>query len=389
MKIEQRQWTEALGWTLPFTGNIADSFQMVLMFGAPAVLRQPYLLAAVRKNYPAAHIFGCSTAGEICGTVVSDDSLVVTAVHFEKTQVRSVQFDLAQNPDSFQAGQWIAQNLPRSVRDAATGLEEKLVHVLVLSDGLNVNGSDFVAGVLNHLPGGVTLTGGLAGDGASFGETLVCRDGVPEKNCIAALGLYGRGLMVGFGSMGGWDSFGPERLVTKSKGNVLYELDGHSALGLYKRYLGEHARGLPGTALLFPLSVNTVAGEAPLTRTVLSVDEEAQSLTFAGNVPEGAYARLMRVNVERLIDGAGEAGRTGHLAMGSRAPELALLISCVGRKLVLKQRVEEEIDAVRKAMGADAVLTGFYSYGEIAPFRPGARCELHNETMTGTVFSER
>lgn len=389
MKIEQRQWTEALGWTPPFSGNIAESFQLALVFGATAVLRQPDILAAVQKNYPAAHIFGCSTAGEICGTVVSDDSLVVTAVHFETTLVRSVQFDLAQNPDSFQAGQWIAQNLPPSVRDSATGLDEKLVHVLVLSDGLGINGSDFVSGVVKHLPEGATLTGGLAGDGTSFGETLVLKNGVPEKNCIAALGLYGSGLMVGFGSMGGWDSFGPERLVTRSKGNVLYELDGHSALGLYKRYLGEHAKGLPGSALLFPLSVNIVAGETPLTRTILSVDEEAQSLTFAGDVPEGAYARLMKVNFERLIDGAGEAGLTSHQAIAPGASELALLISCVGRKLVLKQRVEEEIDAVRKAMGTGAVLTGFYSYGEIAPFRPGARCELHNETMTVTVFSER
>jgi hypothetical protein len=389
MKIEQRQWTEALGWTPPFSGNIAESFQLVLAFGATAVLRKPDLLAAIRNNYPAAHTFGCSTAGEICGTVVSDDSLVVTAVHFEKTLLRSVQFDLGQNPDSLQAGQWIAQNLPRSVHDVATGLDEKLAHVLVLCDGLQVNGSEFVAGVMKHLPEGVTMTGGLAGDGALFSETLVFQDNAPEKNSIAALGLYGSCLKVGFGSLGGWDSFGPERVVTKSKGNVLYELDGHSALGLYKRYLGEHAKGLPGTGFLFPLSVSTEPGVDPVARTILSIDEEAQSVTFAGDIPEGAYARLMRVNYERLIDGASVAGRTSFQAIGSVSPDLALLISCVGRKLVLKQRIEEEIDAVREVVGAGTVMAGFYSYGEIAPFRPGARCELHNETMTVTIFSER
>jgi hypothetical protein len=360
MKIEQRQWTEALGWAPPFSGNIAESFQLVLMFGATAVLRKPDLLATVRKAYPAAHIFGCSTAGEICGTVVSDDSLVVTAVHFEKTLLRSVQFDLGQNPDSLQAGQFIAQNLPRSMRDEATGLDEKLVHVLVLCDGLQVNGSEFVAGVMKHLPEGITMTGGLAGDGALFSETLVFQDNVPEKNSIAALGLYGSRLKVGFGSLGGWDSFGPERVVTKSKGSVLYELDGHSALGLYKRYLGEHAKGLPGTGFLFPLSVSTEPGVDP----------------------------VARVNYERLIDGATVAGRTSFQAIDSVSPDLALLISCVGRKLVLKQRIEEEIDAVREVVGVGTVLAGFYSYGEIAPFRPGARCELHNETMTVTVFSE-
>jgi hypothetical protein len=388
MKTEQRKWTAALGWTPAAPGNIAKSAQLVLVFGATAALRKADLVAAIRKDYPAAHIFGCSTAGEICGTQVSDDSLVATAVQFEQTQFRSVEVGLGQTPDSFQAGKLIAQKLPRSVRDAATGAEEKLAHVLVLSDGLKVNGSEFVAGVMKHLPADVTLTGGLAGDGTRFGETLVFRDNIPETGVIAALGLYGRRLKVGFGSLGGWDPFGPERLVTKSKANILYQLDGHSALGLYKQYLGEHADGLPATGLLFPLSIRTQPGETPVVRTILSVDEATQSLTFAGDIPEGAYARLMKANFDRLIDGATGAARTSHQAIGSVAPDLAILISCVGRKLVLKQRIEEEVEAVREVLGESAVLTGFYSYGEISPFTPGAKCELHNQTMTITTLSK-
>jgi hypothetical protein len=389
VKIEQRRWTQALGWAAASASTIAKSSQLVLVFGATAVLRQPHLTAAIRQDYPAAHIFGCSTAGEICGTQVSDDSLVVTAVHFEHTQFRSVQVNLSQVPDSFQAGEWIAKKLPGSIPDAITGMEEKLAHVLVLSDGLKVNGSDFVAGLIKHLPEGITLTGGLAGDGARFGETLVFDDDVPEKDTIAALGLYGSRLKVGFGSLGGWDSFGPERLITKSKANVLYELDGRSALGLYKQYLGEHAKGLPATGLLFPLSVRTQSGETPVVRTILSVDETAQSMLFAGDIPEGAYARLMKANFDRLIDGATGAARTSQQAVGSSAVELAILISCVGRKLVLKQRIEEEVEAVRDVLGASVALTGFYSYGEISPFTPGAKCELHNQTMTITALSEQ
>jgi len=389
MKIEQSRWTEALGWPPASIGSCARSSQLVLVFGAPAVLRQPHLAATIRDNYPAAHIFGCSTAGEICGTQVFDDSLVVTAVQFEHTQLRDAQVDLGRTPDSFQAGESIAKQLPGSIRDAATGVEEKLAHVLVLSDGLKVNGSDFVAGLTKHLPEGITLTGGLAGDGARFGETLVFRNGVAEKDTIAALGLYGSRLKVGFGSLGGWDSFGPDRLITRSKANVLYELDGQSALGLYKRYLGEHAKGLPATGLLFPLSVRSRSDETPVVRTILSVDEAAQSMTFAGDVPEGAYARLMKANFDRLIDGATGAARTSHQALGAGTTELAILISCVGRKLVLKQRIEEEVEAVRDVLGAGAALTGFYSYGEISPFTPGARCELHNQTMTVTALSEQ
>lgn len=389
MKTEQRKWTETLGWTADSSGTLGASSQLVLVFGATAVLHKPELVAAIRKDYPAAHLLGCSTAGEICGTSVFDDSLVVTAIHFEHTLLRSVEINLALVPDSGQAGEWIAQNLPHAVHDPATGVEQKLVHVLVLTDGLKVNGSDFVSGVTRHLPEGVTMTGGLAGDGARFGETLVFRDNAPEKDSIAALGLYGSRLKVGMGSLGGWDSFGPERLVTRSEANILYELDGHSALGLYKQYLGAHADGLPATGLLFPLSVRTRPGETPVVRTILSVDESAQSLTFAGDIPQGAYARLMKANFDRLIDGAAGAARANAQSLGSVVPELAILISCVGRKLVLKQRVEEEVEAVSEILGAGAMLAGFYSYGEISPFTPGAKCELHNQTMTITTFSEQ
>jgi len=192
---------------------------------------------------------------------------------------------------------------------------------------------------------------------------------------------------VGYGSRGGWDPFGPERVVTRSRGNVLYEVDGRSALALYKTYLGTHARDLPASGLLFPLSLRTRGGSG-VVRTILAVDEAAQSMTFAGDVPEGAYVRLMKANFDRLIDGAVSAARTSYEAIGSVVPDLAILISCVGRKLVLKQRVEEEVEGVRDIMGA-APLTGFYSYGEISPFTPSARCELHNQTMTITTLSER
>jgi hypothetical protein len=388
VKIEQRTWTAPRGWTPAVPSPVAGSATLILVFGATSALKNPDLVAIIRRDYPLAHIFGCSTAGEISGAQVFDDSVVITAVDLEHTPFHSAQTHLSQTPDSHDAGKTIADALPATLRDPRTGQEEKLVHVLVLTDGLKVNGSDFVAGLVKHLPAGVTLTGGLAGDGARFGETLVFRDNVPERDTIAAVGLYGRRLSVGFGSLGGWDSFGPDRLVTKSKANVLYELDGQSALALYKKYLGDHAEELPAAGLLFPLSVRTQVGESAVVRTILSVDEAAQSLTFAGDIPEGAYARLMKANVDRLIDGATGAAQTSCPAIGTAAPDLAILISCVGRKLVLKQRVEEEVEAVKEVLGGSTVLTGFYSYGEISPFTPGAKCELHNQTMTITALSE-
>ncbi len=377
MRVEQSRFTFDADWQ-PHRPAYQEGAGLVLLFGSIAILKHKECLAEVQRAYPNAILFGCSTAGEIEATRVFDDSLAVTAVEFEDARVKGGEVAITGVEDSFGAGERLA------------GLLEKdgLVHVLVLSDGLNVNGSELVRGLAENLPPNVAVTGGLAGDGSRFQETLVVWNGAAKTKTVAVVGLYGSRLRVGCGSMGGWDPFGPDRLVTRSKANVLYELDGQSALELYKRYLGEHANGLPATGLLFPLSLRTGEGDARVVRTILSVDEAEQSLTFAGDIPEGAHARLMKANFDRLIDGAVGAATTCREAIGASVPDLALLISCVGRKMVLKQRIEEEVEGVAEVLGSAAALTGFYSYGEISPFTPGARCELHNQTMTITTFAE-
>ncbi|MGC3957339.1 MAG: FIST N-terminal domain-containing protein [Verrucomicrobiota bacterium] len=384
MKISQAVWTQ----TGRLTGIATDNskVQLVLVFGATSVLRDANLISDLRNSFPVATIAGCSTAGEICGTAVLDGAVVVTAVTFDQTSVGSAQVMLSETPQSFAAGKRLAEQLPARV--AFAGGERPLMHVLVLSDGSAVNGSELVRGLTQHLPPGVTLTGGLAGNGVEFNKTLVVLGGDAQEGALLALGFYSHALKVGYGSMGGWDTFGPDRVITRAKGNVLYELDGRSALSLYKQYLGDHAKDLPASGLLFPLSVRSGSGAKPVVRTILAVDEKEQSMTFAGQLNEGDYARLMKANFDRLIDGATGAARTCHQAIGRDSAELAILISCVGRKLILGQRIEEEVESVREVLGEKAVLTGFYSYGEISPFTPGAKCELHNQTMTITTFAE-
>jgi hypothetical protein len=379
MNIEQSRWAETTGWCPQAPHKLGARAQLVLVFGGTSAIRKEPLLALITAAYPSAAILGCSTAGEICNTEVTDDTLVVTAIQFEKSHVAGYKLHLSADVNSYQAGQKLAQLLPK----------EDLVHVFVLSDGLNVNGSELVAGLSENLARNVTVTGGLSGDGARFASTYVLWNGPPEENAVVALGLYGTHLNVGYASLGGWDSFGPERLITRSKGNVLFELDGHSALELYKKYLGEHAKTLPSSGLLFPLSLRSSVSPMPVVRTILAVNEDEQSMTFAGDIPEGAYARLMKANFDRLIDGATGAARISAEPFKHAAPDLAILISCVGRKLVLKQRIEEEVEGVREVFGKQTILTGFYSYGEISPFNPSAKCELHNQTMTITTLSER
>lgn len=365
------------GWTSAPDPSLDSPRTLVVAFGPSGLLDDPTELSDVLERFPQAHILGCSTSGEIHGIRVRDDSIALAVVRFERTDLRTALARVADPSESYEAGQTLARTL------AADNLRA----VLVLSDGLLVNGSELVRGLNALLPAAVVISGGLAGDGDRFQRTWVLDGRVPSTGCISAVGFYGEHVRVGHGSKGGWDVFGVERRITRSEGNVLYELDNRPALALYKEYLGELAAGLPATALLFPLAIRAEAGGGErLVRTVLAVDEELQSMTFAGDVPQGASAQLMHANFDRLVEGAEEAARLTSLA-AHPSDALAIAISCVGRRLVLGDRIEEEVEATQGVLPAGTHQVGFYSYGELSPHASG-RCDLHNQTMTLTVLAE-
>jgi hypothetical protein len=170
---------------------------------------------------------------------------------------------------------------------------------------------------------------------------------------------------------------------------VLYELDGEPALEIYKRYLGDHAKDLPASGLLFPFAMlgedHSAVG---LIRTILGVDEATGSLTLAGEINLDGYLKLMHASTDKLVNGAESAAEAAAAMIQAKGQSLSILVSCVGRKLVMGNRVDEEVEAVGEVFGSNSVLTGFYSYGEISPFTPGASCKLHNQTMTITCIGE-
>ena len=369
ISLSQNLWKDELE-TININANI------FLLFVSPEFNNKVELLDSLHKKYPKATLIGCSTAGEISDVTVKDQTVSLTAIQLEKVTYKKAFVEIRNMRASFDAGQILATEL----------YTDDLKHVLILSDGLNVNGADLVAGLKSKLPN-ISITGGLAADGSNFNETFVINDNAIVDKTIIGLGFYGDDLKVGYSSKGGWDSFGIERLVTKSDKNVLYELDGLPALEIYKSFLGKEANNLPSSGLLFPLSMRDKENSIPVVRTILAVNEEEQSLTFAGNIEQGSYVRLMKANIDRLINGA-EDSATMASKKGKETSELAILISCVGRRLVLKQMVEEEVEVVREVIGDKPCITGFYSYGEIAPFGEFSPCELHNQTMTITTFSE-
>lgn len=375
MELTTLEHTRGGGWSAPFPGLDSER-TLVLAFAAPGYRDHWAPLRELVDAHPSSHVMGCSTAGEIHGAHLSDDTVSVAVARFAGTRLRRATADPARG-GSHHAGREIGLALRA----------DDLRAVLVLSDGLQVNGTELTRGLGEVLPPEVVVTGGLAADGDRFGATWVILGGRPTTGVVTAVGLYGDALRVGHGSQGGWDRFGPERLVTRSAGPVLHELDGRPALALYKEYLGDRAAGLPATGLLFPLALRPEDGcDAVLVRTILAVDENAQTLTFAGDIPQGAMVQLMRANFDRLIDGAGEAALDTATA-GADGPTLCVGVSCVGRRLVLGERTEEEIEAVLDGLPAGTRQVGFYSYGEISPLAAG-RCDLHNQTMTLTTLAE-
>jgi|JI10StandDraft_1071094.scaffolds.fasta_scaffold103611_2 hypothetical protein len=378
MNIEMSKWTSAHDWVVE-KGELKnrEKAQLVMVFGRPQVISDVATFEVIKKRFPNADIVGCSTAGNVLSSTVSDDCMVVTAMEFEKSKVKIAKKEVQTSEDSFKIGQELMKELD----------SEHLRHVFILSDGLNVNGSELARGVNSLELKDVQMTGGLAGDGTDFKTTWVLANGPAKNNQVVAVGFYGENLKINIGCVHGWEIFGVNRNITRSDKNVLYEIDNEPALPLFKRYLGEeYSKDLPSSGLRFPLCVYLDGKTLPVVRTLLAIDEATQSLTYAGDVPEGKVVLLMKSNKDRLIEAAKSAAKIAKI--NTEKSCLALVVSCVGRRLVLSKLVEAEVEEVQENLGHNFFLSGFYSYGELAPLSETIHCYLHNQTMTLTTITE-
>lgn len=406
MKLETFFWHPQSGWSVQTLPLLDSKHTLVLVFGAVELIDHPHPIEHLKQTYPHSHLIGCSTAGEIFDTLLFDHTLSVAVVQFEQTQLRSASclLDVSQgsrSAESYRVGRILAAKLNSN----------DLQGVFILGDGLVVNGSELIRGFQSIInPSSkpsrtLPITGGLAADNHQFKHTWVLAKGIPCQGAVVAVGFYGEQIQIGFGCQSGWTIFGPERRVTRSKHNILYELDGKPALELYKQYLGLQARDLPTSALFFPLAVHTASTRKASVRTIVSLDEDTQSMRFSGNIPQGALTQLMRGNYERLIDGAivaalvsrnslqrqirqGNEKQGNHSSRCENQPTLAISISGSGRRLVLGERTEEELEVTLEELPPHTQQIGFYSYGEFAPYRVETICQLHNQTMTLTLIRE-
>jgi hypothetical protein len=357
--------------------NGADA-NLILGFGAKNLIADEKLYNKLIAKYPSSEIVLCSTAGEILGKGVFENTVSITAIQFEKTKIKSASVNLKSFKGSFDAGKALIEQFN----------PENLAYIFVLSDGLMANGSRLVKGMEAGNTGKVPITGGLAGDGTAFNFTLVGLNGHPEKGKVVAIGFYGKDLQINHSSNGGWDVFGPERTVTKSSGTKVFEIDNRSAIELYKIYLGPYTDDRTNSTLLFPFSVKLPGSSMPMARSILEINYKDDCMVFTGDVPIGSTVRFMKASFDKLIDAAADAAQQILAKSSGKPPKLAILISCVGRKVVLEKQIGDEVDAVSEVFGVDTALLGFYSYGEISPNIINNACEMFNQTMTVTTLNE-
>jgi len=378
MKTALYQVSES-NWTKHSMSDPVDDEKasLVLCFATKSRLKQDHFYDSFKSRFPAAEIAMCSTSGEIYQDKVLNNSCVVVAIQFDKTSIQTVSVNIKDFKNTNEAAISLGKKIPK----------DNLSYVLVFSDGSLVNGSELVKGLSTQVDKNILITGGLAGDDDNFESTLLGLNKQPINGEIMLIGFYGKNLTVTHGSQGGWDIFGLTKRVTNASSNVLFELEDQNALDLYKKYLGEEVMNLPGSALLFPLSVIIPGATEPVVRTILSINEDDKSMTFAGDIPVGSEVRFMKADFDKITEAAFNAANET-LVDRDDQPGFSLLISCVGRKLILDSRIDEEILAVNKSFSNETILAGFYSYGEISPFNKGGNCQLHNQTMTITSFYE-
>jgi hypothetical protein len=371
--------TDAAGLPAALESLAALNPQLLIVFSDKQFLEDTAQMAIFPAAHENFHLIGCSSAGEISGAGASIGKISVMAIHFESTGLRVASASVSGDNGSYMSGKSIAMQLATTA-----GLKS----IFALSPGLGINGSAFAAGLADGAPAGTVITGGLAGDGTHFKDTLTLLDGQVSNDGAVAFGLYGDNISVGSGSQGGWKPFGPIRTVTRADNNILYELDGKPALELYKTYLGDKAAELPSSGLLYPLSIVDAQHrtETGLIRTILDINEPENSIILAGNLPQNRLVRLMHADIDALVGGAESAAQDAGKAVP--APSATLMVSCVGRRLVMGHDIDEEVEAVTAHLGPSAY-AGFYSYGEVSPFGSAGKPELHNQTMTITTFSEK
>ena len=352
-------------------------------FSCPALLRTVSFY--LRDGVP---IIGCSGAAVISNQGIFTHGLVVMflnfpeGVYFNTACVKDIKTKMPLN-----AGRELGEKLLYAFHDAPRVLS------LIFLDGLMQEGSNFIYGLQERLGKSFPLVGASASDNMRFFKTYQYFN--QELLSDSAIGiLWGGKLNFGLGIKHGWKPLGKPRTVTKSYGNIVYEIDGEPAVKIYEEYLARDIsalqKELKRISILYPVGIYLTGEDEYLLRNIISIESNG-ALHFQGNVDQGSTIRLMIGTKESCLAATREAlaearkGLSGSNIDFRKRKGFALVFDSVSRYNMLRRSAVKELEIIKEGLDNDTPIIGLYTYGEQAPLKAVSyqgRAYFHNQTIT-------
>ncbi len=363
---------------------IQPTADLLLVFASVRFDPEP-LLKGIGSVFLEAPLVGCSTAGEILTEGPSRRSVVVMAIRSDSLRIATgLSMGIRKNP--LQAGRDLATRISQSKLPNPHGL-------LIFPDGLTGNVAEVIRGIQDVLGLSFPIVGGSSADDFAFDRTYQFFHGQVFTDAVAGILLAGP-IALGIGARHGWHPLGKPRRVTRASANIVREMDKQSAVNLYETYFGKAAASLKterlaDMSILYPLGMPIPGEEEYLLRNVLRVDPD-DSIVYAGEVPEGSEVRLMMGSKQKALEAARLAAEQAVRSIAPQTPRLGLVFSSCSRERLFGRRAPEEIASIRRTLGNNVPLVGFYDYGEQAPLTATqfhGRSYFHNESVVVVALS--
>ncbi len=361
--------------------GLGSSANLVMVF-ASSLHDQEKVLEGVNLSAGDAIVVGCSDAGQIVGVKnkAYKGAVAAMALSMESVKMITAQAEGAKE-NSHDTGKRLAEEILEK-----NG--EKPSLLLIFIEGLAQNGAAVVRGIQEVLGEDFPIMGGSAGDDFKFEKTYQYHQGKVITDSVVGVALTGE-FSFGMGVKHGWEPIGLPMKVTKAEGAVLKEVDGKPALTIYEEHFGKRAdelikEPLAKMAYTYPLGMKVEGREELLIRDVVIANEKGE-ITAAAEIPEGSEVRLMIGDRDKAIAAAKEAAKE---AIKNVTPKAAIMFNCIARNKLLGIDCSKEIQAVMEIIGEDTPLIGFYTYGEVGPFKKEGGSVFHNETMNLLVIGD-
>jgi hypothetical protein len=343
--------------------------------------------AHLEKGTP---IIGCTGAAIISNQGIFKHGLAVMLLslpqgaYFNTACVKDIKAKT-----SLSAGRELGEKLLYGFKDMRRDLS------IIFSDGLMQEGSNLIYGLQERLGKSFPLVGASASDNLRFLKTYLYFNQEVFSNAACGI-LWGGKLNFGLGIKHGWKPLGKPRHITKSSGNIVYEIDDTIAAKIYEEYLAcdltKLRKELKYISIFYPIGIYLAGEEEYLLRNILSIGDDG-SLTFQGDVPQDSLIRLMIGTKESCLAATQQAVDEAKKGLSvqvmglkkGREKNFALVFDSISRYILLRKDADKELRIIKEGLGKDTPIIGIYTYGEQAPLRAisyQGRAYFHNQTIT-------